>query len=76
MFIGSCQRNGKERPESMVAVLNNSAGQNARDPKLAARTLRAAAAWQIDTTNEKFVKHSTENLACPVTGIVTADGGP
>jgi hypothetical protein len=59
----------------VVAVLNNGAGYNARDVKLAKTMLQATAAWKIDETKEKFVKQSTENLTCPLSGIVTLDGG-
>jgi hypothetical protein len=38
--------------------------------------LKAAAAWRIDESKEKFAKQSTENLSCPLGGIVTQDGGP
>jgi len=76
MFIGTCQAAGKEKPEAVVAVLNNSAGYNARDGKLAKTMLKATTAWKIDETKEKFAKQSTENLGCPLGGIVTLDGGP
>ena len=75
-FIGACQADGKERPETVVAVLNNRAGYNARDPKLAKTMLQATAAWKIDEAKEKFAVQSTENLGCPLGGIVTLDGGP
>jgi len=76
MFIGTCQADGKEVPGSVVAVLNNSAGYNARDEKLAKTMLKATAAWKIDETKEKFAKQATQNLGCPLSGIVTLDGGP
>jgi len=75
-FIGTCQAEGKGIPGTVVAVLNNSAGYNARDQKLANTMLKATAAWKIDETKEKFAKQSTENLGCPLDGIVTQDGGP
>lgn len=75
-FIGTCQSDGKGIPEAVVAVLNNSAEYNARDAKLAKTMLKATAAWKIDETKEKFAKQSTENLGCPLGGIVTLDGGP
>jgi hypothetical protein len=75
-FIGTCQAGGKEIPEAVVAVLNNSARYNARDGKLAKTMLKATAAWKIDETKEKFARQSTENLGCPLGGIVTLDGGP
>jgi len=76
MLIGRCQADGKELPETVLAVLNNSAGYNAKDEKLGKTTLKATAAWKIDETKEKFVQRPTENLVCPLAGIVTADGGP
>ena len=76
MSIGLCRSDGKPIPETVVAVLNNSAGYNARDGKLAGTMLKATAAWRIDESKEKFAKQSTENLACPAGGIVTQDGGP
>ena len=76
MFIGKCQADGKETPEAVLAVLNNGAGANARDQKLAKTMLKATAAWKIDESKAKFAQRSTENLVCPLVGIVTADGGP
>jgi hypothetical protein len=76
MFIGRCQAGGKELPETIVAVLNNSAGYSARDEKLAKATLKATATWKIDETKGKFVQRPPDNLVCPLVGIVTADGGP
>jgi hypothetical protein len=76
MFIGTCQADGKEVPGTVVAVLNNSAGYNARDEKLAKTMLKATAAWKIDETKEKFAKQETQNPGCPLSGIVTLDGGP
>jgi hypothetical protein len=75
-FIGTCQADGKEIPEAVVAVLDNSAGYNAKDGKLAKTMLKTTAAWTIDEIKEKFVKQSTENLGCPLGGIDTLDGGP
>jgi hypothetical protein len=75
MFIGACRADGKEVPD-VVAVLNNSAGYDARDGKLAKTMLKATAAWKIDETKEKFAKQPTENLGCPLGGVVTQDGGP
>jgi len=65
-FIGSCQVNGKELHEDMVAVLNNQAG---------AENLSARFAWKIDPRKAKFVKLATEGMQCPRSGIITADGG-
>jgi hypothetical protein len=74
MFIGSCQAAGRKVPH-VVAVLNNRAGYDARDEKLAKTMLKATAAWTINEIKGKFVKQPTE-IQCPLEGIVTADGGP
>jgi hypothetical protein len=76
MFIGTCQTDGKQIPGAVVAVLNNSAGYNARDGKLAETMLKATSAWKIDEPKEKFVQQSTDKLKCPLGEIVTQDGGP
>jgi hypothetical protein len=75
MFIGRCQTAGKKSPGSVVAVLNNSAGYNPKDEKLADKMLKATAAWKIDETKAKFVQQPTDKLECPLGGIVTQDGG-
>jgi hypothetical protein len=75
-YVGTCQANGKQAPGVVIAVLNNSAGLNARDNKLAKTMLKATAAWTIDESKEKFAKRPTENLECRLAGIVTVDGGP
>jgi hypothetical protein len=76
MFIGTCEVDRKEMPETVIAVLNNNAGHNARDAKLAQTRLKATAAWKIDPTKEKFAKQPTENLGCPLGEIISRDGGP
>ena len=75
-FVGKCQANGKEIPASIVAVLDNSAGSDAKDEKLANTMLKATGAWKIDESKEKFNKQATENLACPLGAVATVDGGP
>lgn len=75
-FIGTCHSNGKQVPEVVIAVLDNSEEYDARDRKLAKTMLHATAAWTIDQTKEKFAKRSTENLTCPLGGIISMDGGP
>jgi len=65
-FIGSCRVNGKQLPEDIVAVLNNQPG---------AENLSAKVAWKIDPKKAKFVTLATEEMQCPRSGIVTADGG-
>lgn len=76
MFIGACQADGRQVPGTVVAVLNNSAGHNARDQKLAGTMLKATSAWRIDETKEKFTQKPVDNLQCPLDGVVTQDGGP
>src|SRR5258708_922994 len=75
MFIGACKADGKDIPD-VVAVLNNGAGYNARDGKLAKTMLKATAAWKIDDTKEKFAQQFTENLRCPLSALVTLDCCP
>lgn len=65
-FIGSCQINGHELPDSIIAVL---------DSKEGAEMLPARFAWKIDQKRAKFIKLSTEGLLCPRNGVITADGG-
>lgn len=76
MFIGTCQVGGKDISGIVVAVLNNSAGHDARDKAAAKTMLAATAAWKIDETKGKFYPQSTVNLGCPLGGINTGDGGP
>ncbi len=75
-YIGTCQADRSQGPKVFVAVLNNSAGYNARDPKLSNTMLKATAAWMIDETKQTFVKYQPEKLECPLGGISTLDGGP
>lgn len=66
-FIGLCQVGGKDFPETVIAVLNNSEGQR---PKgyYQVMMLRAKIAWNIDERLERFVAMPTEGLSCPVSG--------
>lgn len=75
MMIGACQVDGKDSPDTVLAVLNNSGHLNARDETQAKAMLRATAAWKIDETKAKFEKMSAENLSCPLGDIITDDGG-
>jgi len=75
-FIGDCQINGNAIPEAVIAVLNNSAGYNAREGQHSKTLLQATAAWKVDEPKERFVLLSTAGLACPMEQIVTLDGGP
>jgi hypothetical protein len=76
MFLGRCQGKGKAAPATMVAVLDNSKQYDARDDKLGKTMLKAKSAWKVDEKTEKFVSQPTDGLACPLDGVVTADGGP
>ncbi|HTK95828.1 MAG TPA: hypothetical protein VL382_09330 [Terriglobales bacterium] len=76
MSIGPCRSAGKPFHGTLLAVLDNSAGRDARDPKLADTMVKATAAWSVDETKEKFAQQPTEKLACPLSGVVTQDGGP
>ncbi len=65
-FIGSCQINGNDVPDAIIAVLRNEKGTE---------ILSATAAWKIDEKRARFVKIPTEGLRCPRDGVVTADEG-
>lgn len=65
-FVGSCQWNGKETSDTIIAVLRNESG---------AESLSATAAWKIDGRRTRFVALSTEGLRCPRDGVITVDGG-
>jgi hypothetical protein len=72
-FMGACQVDSKELPETVIAILDNSAGYSARNAK---SFLKATAAWKIDELRERFEAISRDNLKCPLSGVVTEDGGP
>lgn len=65
-FIGSCQRNGNEISDTIIAVLRNERG---------AESLSAIAAWKIEEKATRFVELRTEGLRCPRDGVITVDGG-
>jgi len=73
--IGGCQVGGKELAEAVIAVLDNSAGYNARDAR-AKTLLKAKAAWRIDESHQRFEPLPTEGLGCPLMSVITLDGGP
>lgn len=75
-FIGGCQVKGTELPEGVIAVLDNSAGLNARDGAKAKTLLKATAVWKMNEHHERFEPLSTDNLGCPLGSVVTSDGGP
>jgi hypothetical protein len=64
-FVESCQVAGKEVPDAVIAILDNSQGQR---PKgyLDKVTLPAKTAWKIDEHQERFVSISTQGLSCTV----------
>jgi hypothetical protein len=76
MFIGQCKVDGREIPETVMAVLDNHSGLNARDRARAEVLLKATAAWKIDEAHGRFVALPVTGLGCPLGGIVTSDGGP
>jgi hypothetical protein len=65
-FTGTCQMNGRDVPDVIIAVLNFKSGTE---------PLTANTAWTIDKKRAKFIKMSTEGLLCPRSGIFTVDGG-
>ena len=65
-FIGSCQLNADDVPDTAIGVLKNESG---------VETLPAVVAWKIDDKQMKFVELRTEGLRCSRDGIVTSDGG-
>jgi hypothetical protein len=77
-FSGTCQRNGKDIPGTIYAVLDN---KNGFDPdpthhSAAGPPLPAIAAWRIDETKRKFVAEPIAGLLCSRWGVFTVDGGP
>jgi hypothetical protein len=76
MVLGGCQMNGREMPETVMAILDNRAGYNARDQAKAKTLLKATAAWKIDEAHARFEAQPTAGLSCALGGVVTVDGGP
>ena len=65
-FIGSCELNGKENKDILVAILDN-------EKETGASALAAKVAWKIDQKKMKFVSIPVEGLRCPRTGVSTSD---
>jgi hypothetical protein len=65
-FIGACRIDGKQAPDTIIAVLENHA--NLEDPP-------AKAAWKIDERRSRFVEVPGKGLLCPRDGVITDDGG-
>ena len=68
LFIGSCELNGKESKDILVAILDN---EKATD----ASALSAKIAWKIDQKKMKFISVPVEGLRFPRTGVNTSDSG-
>jgi hypothetical protein len=68
LFIGTCEMNGKEGKDIVVAILDNEKGTSAS-------ALSAKVAWKIDQKGMKFVSVPVEGLRCPRSGVITSDGG-
>lgn len=67
-FIGSCEMNGKESKDILVAILDN---EKVTD----ASALAVKVAWKIDQKKRKFVTVPVEGLRCPRSAVITSDGG-
>jgi hypothetical protein len=65
-FIGSCELNGTESKDILVAILDN---EKATDTS----ALTAKVAWKIDQKKMKFVSVPVEGLRCPRSGVNTSD---
>jgi hypothetical protein len=68
LFIGTCEVNGKESKDILVAILDN-------EKKTDATALTAKVAWKIDQKKIKFVSVPVEGLRCPRSGVNTSDSG-
>ena len=64
-FLGTCKADGVETKGQVLAILESGT----------ADALPAKSAWRIDEANGTFVAIGTAGLACPRSGIATADGG-
>jgi hypothetical protein len=65
-FVGTCEARGKPADGTVLAILDASGG---------GAMLPAKSAWRIDEAKTKFVAIDAAGLACPRSGIATADGG-
>ena len=75
IFDGYCSAGGKPTSSVIVAVLDNSAGIDVRSDNLPDKTLKPISAWRIDESKKKFAQQPTDNLECPLSGVVTRGGG-
>jgi hypothetical protein len=65
-FSGLCQRDGRETPDVIIAILDGAS---------TAESLPAKVAWKIDQRHAKFLRVSVAGLVCSRTGIYAIDGG-
>jgi len=66
-FVEECQVDGKEAPDAVIAILDNSQGQKPKGyfEKI---MLPAKIAWKIDERQERFLPVPTPGLRCVVSG--------
>ncbi len=69
-----CKLSGKEMPNIFVGVFDNRKGDRSKpnDP-MDASLLPVLTAWRIDEKAARFIAQPAAGLACPRTGIFTAD---
>ena len=79
-FGGTCQLDGKDTTQQIIALLDNKTGF---DPNTEHHyspsdntNLPALAAWSIDEKRAKFIKMPVKGLRCLRSGINSVDGGP
>ena len=66
-FVEKCQVGGKDVPDAVIAVLDNS--QEMKPISYSAQIiLPAKIAWKIDERQERFVTLPVEQLSCAVSG--------
>ncbi len=68
LFIGTCEMNGKENKDIVVAIFDN-------EKETDASALTGKVAWKIDQNKMKFVSVPVEGLRCPRSGVITLDSG-
>jgi hypothetical protein len=66
--IGQCKIGPKDIPETVIAVLDNSAGHKPKN-YLEEIVLPAKIAWKLDEHQERFVAIPAEGLSCSVSGL-------
>jgi len=68
LFIGTCELNGKESKDILVAILDN-------EKATGASALTAKVAWKINQKKMKFVSVPVDGVRCPRSGVSTSDSG-